>query len=81
MLKSVYKNFALDSKTYALDNVYIRYWIRKEAMDEYKKPYLTLWNAVTDALEQLNRQDYRCAEETLLKAQQDAEEIYISNEA
>ena len=21
-------------------------------MDEYKKPYLTLWNAVTDALEQ-----------------------------
>ena len=81
MLKSVYKNFALDSKTYALDNVYIRYWIRREAMDEYKKPYLTLWNAVTDALEQLNRQDYRCAEETLLKAQQDAEEIYISNEA
>lgn len=56
-------------------------WIRREAMDEYKKPYLTLWNAVTDALEQLNRQDYRCAEETLLKAQQDAEEIYISNEA
>lgn len=81
MLKSVYKNFALDSKTYALDNVYIRYWIRKEAMDEYKKPYLTLWNAVTDALEPLNRQNYRCAEETLLKAQQDAEEIYISNEA
>ena len=81
MLKSVYKNFALDSKTYTLDNVYIRYWIQKEAMDEYKKPYLTLWNAVTDALEQLNRQDYRCAEETLLKAQQDAEEIYISNEA
>ena len=50
-------------------------------MDEYKKPYLTLWNAVTDALEQLNRQDYICAEEPLLKAQQDAEEIYISNEA
>ena len=50
-------------------------------MDEYKKPYLTLWNAVTDALEQLNRQEYSCAEETLLKAQQDAEEIYISNEA
>ena len=45
-------------------------------MDEYKKPYLTLWNAVTDALEQLNRQNYSCAEETLLKAQQDAEEIY-----
>ena len=25
MLKSVYKNFALDRKTYTLDNVYIRY--------------------------------------------------------
>lgn len=81
MLKSVYKNFALDRKTYTLDNVCIRYLDTEGAMDEYKKPYLTLWNAVTDALEPLNRQDYRCAEETLLKAQQDAEEIYISNEA
>ena len=50
-------------------------------MEQYKNPVLRLWNAVTDAWWQLNLQDYICAEETLLKAQQDAEEIYISNEA
>lgn len=46
----------------------------------YKKLYLHLFNAVTDALERMNRLDYASAEYILKKAQQDCEEIYISEE-
>ena len=44
----------------------------------YKKLYLHLFNAVTDALERLRRQDAASAQQILIKAQQDCEEIFIS---
>ena len=47
-------------------------------MDEYKKPYLTLFNSVTDALEALERQNYGTAKEILIHGQQTAEEIFIN---
>ncbi len=46
-------------------------------MDEYKKLYLILWNGFTDALEMIERQNYGCAKEILIKAQQEAEEAYM----
>lgn len=47
-------------------------------MDEYKKPYLTLWNAITDATKAIEQQNFGFAKELLKKAQQDAEEAYVS---
>ena len=47
-------------------------------MDEYKKPYLTLFNSVTDALEALERQDYGTAKEIPIHSQQTAEVIFIN---
>ena len=44
---------------------------------EYQKSYLHLFNAVTDALEQLKQQNYGTAKELLIRAQQEAEEIFI----
>ena len=49
-------------------------------MPDYKKMYLLLFNAVTDALDQLGRQNLGCAAEILKKAQADAEEVYIEME-
>ena len=49
-------------------------------MDEFKKPYTTLFNAVTDALRALERGDAAAAVELLRKGQQNAEEQYISAE-
>lgn len=50
----------------------------EKAMDEYQKPYLHLFNAVTDAIERLRCG--ACSEAILLlmKAQQEAEELFIS---
>ena len=48
--------------------------------DEYKKAYLHLFNAVTDALVAMERHDYGPAEKILIQAQQTAEEMYISAE-
>ena len=45
--------------------------------DEYKKAYLTLFNAVTDALEALRMKNYGIAECTLVLAQAQAEEDFI----
>ena len=47
-------------------------------MEEYKKMYLLLFNTITDALEQMEQQNYGSAKETLIAAQQQAEEIYIT---
>ena len=44
---------------------------------KYKKMYLKLFNAVTDALEEKDRET---SEEILKKAQCDCEEIYIDEE-
>ena len=49
-------------------------------MDEYKKLYFTLFNQITDAVEALEAQNYRLAEEILCRAQQQAEEQFISQD-
>ena len=45
--------------------------------DEYKKAYLTLFNAVTDALAALEMRNYGVAESTLQQAQVQAEEDFL----
>ncbi len=47
----------------------------------YEKLYHLLFNAITDALEQMEQQNYGTAKETLITAQQEAEEIYMSAES
>ena len=51
---------------------------RKENTMDYQKMYTTLFNAITDALSQIETQNYGDAKETLISAQQKAEEIYIT---
>ena len=43
----------------------------------YQKMYTTLFNAITDALAQLEAQDLPAAQETLRQAQQTAEDLYL----
>ena len=47
----------------------------------YEKLYHLLFNAITDALEQMEKQNFGTAKETLIAAQQEAEEIYMSAES
>ena len=49
-------------------------------MANYEKMYSTLFNAITDALEQIEQQNFGSAKELLISAQQQAEEIYITAE-
>ena len=49
-------------------------------MPDYKKMYLLLFNAITDALIELESQNPGRAALILQKAQADAEEIYIQEE-
>jgi len=49
-------------------------------MPDYQKPYTLLFNAVTDALEALARQNFGQAREILIRAQQEAEEAYLSQD-
>ena len=49
-------------------------------MQNYQKLYTTLFNAVTDALEQLEQQNFGVAREFLRQAQQQTEEWSISAE-
>ena len=49
-------------------------------MPDYQKMYITLFNAITDAIESLQQDNYGTAKEVLIQAQQDAEELYISDE-
>lgn len=46
----------------------------------YKKMYFHLFNAVSDALAQMERQNFGAAAELLVQAQQDGEEIYLDAE-
>lgn len=46
-------------------------------MTDYKAMYLLLFNAITDALEKMDEQNYGEACELLIDAQQKAEDIYI----
>ncbi len=43
----------------------------------YQKMYNTLFNAVTDAIENLQKNNIGLALNTLIKAQQDTEEVYV----
>ena len=47
-------------------------------MENYQKMYSTLFNAITDALAQIAKQNYGDAKSTLIAAQQKAEEMYIT---
>ena len=46
-------------------------------MPDYQKMYLLLFNTITDALEEMKKQNYGEATELLRKAQSDAEDVYI----
>ena len=50
-------------------------------MANYEKMYSTLFNAITDALEQIEQQNFGSANDLLIAAQQQAEEIYITVES
>ena len=49
-------------------------------MPDYQKMYTTLFNAITDALEEIQKQNIGLAQERLIAAQQLAEDIYIAAE-
>ena len=46
----------------------------------YQKMYTTLFNAITDALEQLEQKQPFQMQQTLITAQQNAEELIISSD-
>lgn len=49
-------------------------------MPDYKALYFKLFAAMADAVEELERQNYGEAARILISAQQEAEELYISEE-
>lgn len=49
-------------------------------MNEYQKPYIILFNAIISALGEIDKMNFGVAREILIKAQQQAEEAYISFE-
>ena len=55
-------------------------YITEDDIMDYKPLYLLLFNAATDALEQLDAQNYGDARDILIAAQQKAEELYINSE-
>lgn len=46
---------------------------------DYKKPYLILFNGITDAIHAMEELDFGRAKRTLKYAQYEAEEAFISN--
>ena len=50
-------------------------------MPDYEKMYHLLFNAITDALEQIEQQNFGSAKDPLIAAQQKTEEIYITAES
>ena len=49
-------------------------------MPDYQKMYHILFNAVTDAVEVLEKQDAETARSILIQGQQRTEELYIESE-
>ena len=49
-----------------------------DTMDEYKKPYLALFNALTDIAEEIEKQNYGLAKQMIADAQQQAEEAFLA---
>ena len=50
-------------------------------MPDYEKMYHLLFNAITDALEQIEQQNFGSAKDLHIAAQQEAEENYMSAES
>ena len=48
-------------------------------IEDFPKYYTRLFNGITDALEALEQQNYIKAQDILIKAQQDAEEMYLED--
>lgn len=49
-------------------------------MTDYKAMYLLLFNAITDALEKMDEQNYGEASALLIAAQQKVEELYMDSD-
>lgn len=49
-------------------------------MENFPKYYTRLFNGVTDAIEALQGKNYIKAQDILIRAQQDAEEMYLADE-
>ena len=49
-------------------------------MADYQKMYLTLFHAMTDAVESMQQFNFGAAREILIRAEQEAEEIYMDTE-
>ena len=49
-------------------------------MENFPKYYTLLFNAVTDAIEDIDQKHYGAARARLVKAQQDAEDAYLDAE-
>ena len=49
-------------------------------MVDYQKLYTKLFNAITDALEQLDKQNIACARDILVRVQQEAEDVYLEED-
>lgn len=49
-------------------------------MPDYQKMYAILFNAMTDAIENMEDANYGTAKEILIQAQQKTEELYIDAE-
>ena len=47
-------------------------------MENYKQIYYLLFNAITDAIGQMEQQNYGLAKDLLIRAQQRAEECYMA---
>jgi hypothetical protein len=48
-------------------------------MENFPKYYARLFNGITDAIEALQEQNYIKAQDILIRAQQDAEEMYLED--
>ena len=48
-------------------------------MENFPKYYTRLFNGITDAIEALQKQNYIKAQDILICAQQDAEEMYLED--
>ena len=49
-------------------------------MADYQKMYTALFNAITDAVENMEQANYGTAKQLLVQAQQQTEELYMNEE-
>lgn len=54
--------------------------VKDREVQKSKKMYLILFRAITEALKALENGEGEAAQQILIKAQQDSEEFYISDE-